>query len=235
MWGDRGNLHNTSKGTKIGNDLSKAQPGDILYWTYPSGSGRSGHVAIYSGNNKMIHCLNTKYNTVETSTNKVWVHNEATLDNIVRINGISNNRISVTDGTYVIQNEGGLYLDIEGEHQHNGARLMACIYNGNKNQQFRIKNLGNNYFTITAVHSGKVIESPMSLNDGAEIIQHDYEGGADWKTWYAVDAGNGYVLLINKYSGKAMDMVGGVSINGTLIAQYGAHYGFNQKFKFIKK
>ena len=55
LGGDNGGCPGT---VKIGTDLSKASPGDVIWWH--SGSGSNNHVAIYLGNNKLVECARGK-------------------------------------------------------------------------------------------------------------------------------------------------------------------------------
>lgn len=75
-------------GTNMGTDLSIAIPGDILKWT--CGIEGKGHVAIYTGNNKMIHSLNPTQNIMETPSIPAWAGDGYWLESIIRPSGISN-------------------------------------------------------------------------------------------------------------------------------------------------
>ena len=55
QWGKGGDAGGCPGTVKIGTDLSKASPGDVLWWDMGSESWEK-HVAIYLGNNKMVEC-----------------------------------------------------------------------------------------------------------------------------------------------------------------------------------
>ena len=63
QWGKGGDDGGCPGTVKIGTDLSKASPGDVLWWHY--GEKEKNHVAIYLGNGKIIQCAYTGKN--ETS------------------------------------------------------------------------------------------------------------------------------------------------------------------------
>lgn len=81
LWTWRDRLKNAEVGTftpmtDYNRIISECQPGDILIF--------SSHVAIYSGNGKMIHALNQEYGTVETDAVRAWT--QLDLSGYLRIN-----------------------------------------------------------------------------------------------------------------------------------------------------
>ena len=72
----------------------------------------------------------------------------------------ANNSQVLKDGVYVIKSavNDKYVFDVAGASTANGTNIALYQYNGNKNQQFKIKHLGNGYYQITAVHSGKSLD-----------------------------------------------------------------------------
>ncbi|HLL64878.1 MAG TPA: endo-1,4-beta-xylanase [Micromonosporaceae bacterium] len=65
---------------------------------------------------------------------------------------------------------------------------------------------GAGHQTLTARHSGKVAQAPGSAN-GTAIIQQPRTGDAS-QQWELRDAGAGYVTVVNRASGKCLDVAG---------------------------
>lgn len=61
-WGYGGDAGGCPGTVKIGTDLSKASPGDVIWWHF--GEGSNNHVAIYLGNGKIVECAGGKGNVV---------------------------------------------------------------------------------------------------------------------------------------------------------------------------
>lgn len=227
---------NSSKGYSIGTSLSNAEPGDIITWKYSGG----GHVAIYSGmsggRHKMIHCLNTRYNTVETDATAVWVSNGAYIQKITRMHEVSTgSRIYIPDGNYMIRSISGKVLEIGEASMENGATVNIWDDAGWMHQRFHVENKGNNYISITPLHNFKSIEvRNSSFDNGAAIAQWDFADGYDCKIWYVIDLGDGYVTIVNKNSGKALDIYNGTFENGNIVHQWDINYSDAQKFQFIR-
>lgn len=88
-------------------------------------------------------------------------------------------------------------------------------------------------YTITAKHSGKVIDvSGVSTADGAAVHQWTYVGGNNQK-WIMNDLGNGHYSIKAVHSGKALDVRGSSTADGAIVQQSTYNGGDNQQFKLI--
>lgn len=91
------------------------------------------------------------------------------------------------------------------------------------------------YYYIQARHSGKVLDVyGASVSDAAPIIQWDNHGGLNQQFKFS-PVGDGYYRIINRNSGKGLDITGGVGATGNLVKlqQYTAVGGANQMFKLV--
>jgi hypothetical protein len=88
-------------------------------------------------------------------------------------------------------------------------------------------------WTLTAVHSGKLMDvSGVSTADGAQITQWAATGGTNQR-WQAVDAGNGAVTLKAVHSGKCAEVTGGSTAAGAFLQQATCSSANHQKFTAV--
>lgn len=232
---NRVNLQHTPLGYSVGTNLSNAEPGDIITWNYNSGA----HVALYSGvvngRHKMIHALNSKYNTIEIDATAIWVSGGAYISAITRIKDHSVPIVGISDGDYRIMHMSQKYIDVVNGSMEFGAIIHLWEYANVQNQIFHVENMGLNFIKIIPVHSSLPLEvRNSSLENGAEIAQWEYLPDYNCKFWYLIDMGGGYVSIINKNSGKAMDVCNGDISNGTKIYQWEINNSNAQKFRLIR-
>ncbi|MBN2486719.1 MAG: RICIN domain-containing protein [Bacteroidales bacterium] len=125
-------------------------------------------------------------------------------------------------GTYYLQNRhSNLYLDIDANHiTENGCNAQQWSFVGSANQQFNLNDLGNGYYSIINVQSGKAIDvSGVSSADGANVHQWDYVGGGNQK-FFAQAVDNGYYKFIAQHSNKIFEVGGFNTQNGGNIQQW---------------
>ncbi len=204
------------------------------------------------GNNMTVYKnsdLQTKYGTVY-GTDRIMIvgHSEA---NTQIIYPVSTNRYKVgwikgiyhmdTDLEAVIPN--GCYqiksvidenyvLDVYGADTNNGANIQVWSNGKGKNQCFEIKRQENGYYTITALHSNKVLDVDHGYSyNGANILQYEINGtGSDnqlWKIWKTKD---GYYKFQSKSSGLFLDVSGGTVFNGNNVQIWEGNETNAQKF-----
>ena len=88
-------------------------------------------------------------------------------------------------------------------------------------------------YSITAKHSGKVIDvSSISMDDGALVHQWTYVGGNNQK-WVVTDLANGHYALKAVHSGKALDVRGSSTADAASVQQMPYTGADNQQFKLI--
>ncbi|MFN8253370.1 MAG: RICIN domain-containing protein [Ferruginibacter sp.] len=124
----------------------------------------------------------------------------------------------VADGIYKIRiNESGKYLAIAGEEDmNNGMRLIQWDMLPRNNHLFEIKKLPNGHYSITAVHSQKLLDVvDRQTADGTQVQQWDNAGG-DNQQWKLYAVGSGY-RISSVASGKALQLSAGAgnTSNGT--------------------
>jgi glucan 1,4-alpha-glucosidase len=135
---------------------------------------------------------------------------------------------------YVIRSVGsGKALDVEGAGCCNGAWVHQWDYQGLSNQQWRIVNVGGNWYKIVARHSGRVMDVRSgSSSDGAVIHQWDYRGLANQQFEFT-DDGSGSYAITARHSGKSLTVSGSVNSNGAEVRQYNYQGLPSQRFTIL--
>ena len=78
----------------------------------------------------------------------------------------------------IVARHSGKCLDVEGESQAAGARILQWDCGGWTNQQWQVIDIGGGYYKIVARHSGKVLDvQGGALTNGTPIWQWDENGG----------------------------------------------------------
>lgn len=139
----------------------------------------------------------------------------------------------ISDGIYTIQSaiDDEFVLDITGASNKNTANVEIWSNNGGSNQKFNIKSVGNGYYSICAINSGKYLDVAWaSKSNGANVEQYQYNG-RDNQKWLVKPDGNGYYYIISKCNDLYLDIAGGNMKNGTNVITWEKNGGNNQKFK----
>ena len=149
---------------------------------------------------------------------------------------VDNGTKTIEDGNYTIVagTSDKMVLSVAGQSTNNEANI-ELDYNSNlKSQQFNIKYDGNGYYTISPLHSGKMVDVYASLKTRGTNVQQFAANNADNQKWKIVDIGNGYYSIISKCNGLFLDIYGGYSAKGTNIQVFSdEHQSKSQKFKFV--
>ena len=140
---------------------------------------------------------------------------------------------TISDGTYVIRsvinNKYG--LDVSQASTANGANIQLFEYVKEKQQQFKVKYIGDGYYTITVSHSGKVLDvAGAAKDDGTNVWQYELNN-SDAQKWVIKEAGNGFYNIISKCNGLYLDVNAGQAKNGSNIQVYTGNGTNAQKFK----
>jgi arabinogalactan endo-1,4-beta-galactosidase len=117
---------------------------------------------------------------------------------------------------FINRNSGNL-LSVYQASTAAGAMLDAEADNGTPtlSQQWRISSNGDGYFQIASLNPGaggttNVLDDPGGSTASGTAIVQSPSGGGQEQEWDVVTAGNGYFTLLNRVSGLALDMNGGV-------------------------
>jgi len=124
------------------------------------------------------------------------------------------------------------YLDIANADS-SYAKIQIWDYNLNqRNQTFYLEKDGSYWAIFYGVTNKAVSVENSSLDDRANLILTDYTGKANQQWSISKNSDNSY-CIINRNSGKYIDVYNGDSQNGTRLIQFYSHGGINQKFEFV--
>lgn len=100
----------------------------------------------------------------------------------------------LSTGEYFIQvNKTQKYLAIENISTANGAKLVQWDFANQRNHKFLVTHLGNDIYSIQAMHSGRYISTEGDAVRGAKIIQYDWQN-QDNQKWLIVKFAAGWQI-----------------------------------------
>ena len=204
-----------------------------LYLDIPAGKAENGaNVQVWRGNS----ATNQKFK-LEKHENNANQDDKEEQGNEKTESGKSTATKTVADGVYTVKtaiNEKFVF-DIYKGSQDNSANLELWTNTTSDNQLFNIKYLGDGYYTISALHSGKVLDvAGASTKIGANVLQYN-NTGKDNQKWIIKDVGDGYYNIISKCNGLYLDIPAGKAENGANVQVWRGNSATNQKFKLEKQ
>ena len=143
--------------------------------------------------------------------------------------------VSNQQAVLLISANSALALDVENGSLEAGAKIMQFPVHSGLNQQWVItpvpKPLETGLVAIVAVHSQMVLDvGSFSLENGAEIIQHPFNGGGN-QQWRMRQEGPNMFRFQNYHSGKWLDIrEGSVDAGARLIQWDYSQLAVNQIF-----
>ena len=145
---------------------------------------------------------------------------------------------TISDGDYHIVSQIGKdysrAMTIKDNSVDSGANVQLWKDANSPNTVFHVKYIGNGYYEITSIKSGKCLDvyDDRSANK-TNLIQH-VSNGNDNQRWIIKPSGDGeYFNIISKSSGLYVDVAGAGAEDGTNIWMYLGNGGGAQKWKFI--
>jgi hypothetical protein len=110
-------------------------------------------------------------------------------------------------GTFVIKNKNGLVLDVSGNSKNDNAAIITFNQNNGDNQRFKLEQLSDLSYKITAVHSNKA----MTVNDKNKVVQSSWKN-TDEQKWKITSNDDGSVKITNVKNGRVLDIPGNSSV-----------------------
>ncbi|WP_164716771.1 RICIN domain-containing protein [Paenibacillus whitsoniae] len=137
----------------------------------------------------------------------------------------------------------GKVIDVEGSSMANGANISQYTDTGAgaTNQQWQVIGVGGGYWKIVNRNSGKAIDVEASGRDDTRNISQYTDAGTPNQQWAFVEVpqgvsalmNNAVYTIVNKNSGKLIDVQGASTANSANIWQYHDIAGTGQQWKAV--
>ena len=136
------------------------------------------------------------------------------------------------EGVYVISAAANskAVLSTAGSQFYSGANVELASANGMLFQRWRIEAVGEGYYTITSVATGKVLDVANGGRTPGTNVWQCTPFGNDAQKWKIARAADGSVTLVSKLSGLALDIADGLAVAGTNIQTYTVNGAPAQRF-----
>ncbi|WP_158222720.1 PQQ-dependent sugar dehydrogenase [Rhodopirellula sp. MGV] len=98
------------------------------------------------------------------------------------------------------------------------------------NQRWQLDEMGNGWWRLTNVASGKVLDVPSGSKSNSTALQQYRDNGGDNQRWALTRTNDGYFVITSKVSGKNVDVDGVSRADGAEIHQYQHTGNDNQRW-----
>jgi hypothetical protein len=138
----------------------------------------------------------------------------------------------------IINYNSGMCVDVISSVTYNGATIYQWTCHGHPNQQWRFVPdwFGDGYFLMVAAHSNKCLDvAGASTANGAKVHQWTCHNGTN-QQWSIANPGgtptpgNTRYQLINRHSGKCLEVAGSSSDRGAPLRQWTCNGALNQRW-----
>ena len=143
----------------------------------------------------------------------------------------------IKDGTYTLspKHASNMCLDINGASKDDGANAQIYKANGSNAQKFKIKHLGNDYYSITCVASGKALDVKGASSEKGTNVQQWTKNDTKAQKWKIKSTGNGYYCLLPATNEKlCLDVTGSGTKDKTNVLVWTYNNQNNQNWKLTK-
>ena len=211
---------------------------DVIQYPFKDGEAGSQWILRGAGNgnfyviNKNGLFLDAAGGTLTENVN-IWGYKPnssgAQLWKFVPTDGVTD----FAEGVYRVRNSANrtFGLDVEQVSTDNDANVYLWTLGNGDNQKWNVKNLGNGYYSLTAVHSGLALDlEGAGTSNGTNVRQHTVNNGPG-QQWMLRPTGNGSYYIVNK-NGLYVDVSSGKVENGSNIQGWTGNGTEAQKWLF---
>ena len=161
--------------------------------------------------------------------------NQNEIENKISLESIEEDEPIIKEGTYRIATSSNplIGLDIESGLTSNKANVHVWNYTGVKQAQFKLDYVGDGYYKIINVKSGKVLDVDNNgKTNGTNVWQYT-DNGTDAQKWKIVKTNDGYYNIVAKSSGLVLDVKDNKIECGSNVQIYKNNGTSAQKFQFL--
>ena len=141
---------------------------------------------------------------------------------------------TLSDGTYTIKSSLNTkyVFDVVDGSKENYANIQLYQNSNVWQQRFKVKYLGDGYYSIFAEHSDKSLDVANGGKESGTNVQQFKSNGTDAQKWIIAKNSDGTYSIISKHNGLYIDVQGGSAGNGKNIQMYAGNGTKAQKFEF---
>lgn len=111
-------------------------------------------------------------------------------------------------------------VEIGGGSKSNGAGANIYAANDTAAQRWRILGVGDGYYRIVNVNSGKVLDVAGASRRNGTVVQQYAWNGSNAQKWQLVNTGSGYKFVSALGSSYVLDLAAASTANGTRVQLY---------------
>lgn len=201
---------------------------DAQLWQLES----AGYGGYYYIKNKLGFYLNVEGAKTRNETNVQVYYKNWTTAQRFKLNPTKPYTM-ISENTYVIKSALNLNraVDVYGGYTNNGTNIQLWEVNGTNAQKFTISLVGNGYYKIANVISGKVLDVAGGIKRSGVNVQLYSYNGSDAQLWRFYKNGS-YYAIKNKL-GYFLDVYGGYTNSGANIQVYTENGSKAQQFRLV--
>lgn len=143
----------------------------------------------------------------------------------------SERKQTIEDGQYKIASALKSNLVLSANSNSN---VELCTETNEYNQRFNVKYVGDGYYTIQLLNTGKMLDVAGGKLEECTNVQVYNANATEAQQWIIKDLGDGYYSIISKLNDLSIDVYNAKTEEGTNIHMYGDNGTSAQKFKFIR-
>ncbi|MET0492956.1 MAG: ThuA domain-containing protein [Actinoplanes sp.] len=209
--------------------------------TDPNQQWRSGFYPLMwtNRNYKMIYtnfghnAMNYETNTRTSSTFASAQQNQWLINSILWLGGADGTTPPPADPWYSLVNKNsGKCVDARAAGTTNGTAIQQYACNASNAQQYQLATTSGTYVRINnRGNSAQALDvTNVSTADNAPIQTWTYSGGNN-QQWQQVAEADGYYHLVNRNSGKCLDVPAASTADGVQLVQYACNGTAAQSFR----
>ena len=122
----------------------------------------------------------------------------------------------IADGTYSILSAANTTYAIDIDLSSSNAQVWSN--SNSNNQRFTLTHVGNGYYTITVVQTGKCLDAAGGIAKNGTNIQQYTSNGTNAQLWSVLPNRDGSYTFVSKLGGYCLDMNGGNASNGVNVS-----------------
>ncbi len=200
------------------------------WWLVPCGNG---YYNIVSKLNNLYLDINAARKNNGTNI-QVYTGNKSNAQKFKILKVQTSGTKTIEDGTYNIYSKVANNRLIEVSENSVDNNILFQI-NSNENmakQIFNVKYNGDGTYTITATHSGKVLDVNGASGKNGTVVQQYKSNNSDAQKWFINKNEDNTYSIISKCNGLSLDIAGGSSAKGARLQMYHENNSNAQKFTF---